>query len=458
MTFYLEGTKTKKMKIERFYDINLAHASYAILSHGKIALIDPARNPQPYYEFAVANEAKITTVIETHPHADFVSSHLEIQKKTNASIYVSRLLGAEYEHKSFDDGDEIKLGELTLKAINTPGHSPDSISVLLLNEEGKEVALFTGDTLFIGDVGRPDLRESVGNLTAKRESLAKQMFDSIQHKLADLKDDILVYPAHGAGSLCGKNLSSEPFSTLGKERRENWAFQEQSQEEFVKTILQDQPFVPKYFGFNVSLNKKGAPSFEIGLHGVERLEDVSKVKEGELVVDVRKESEFKAGHLPDSINIMLTERGKFETWLGAIIAPTEKFYLLAADESQLEDAISRTAKIGYENLILGAVSLNGANLPKSSVKLDVEKFRNDLDGYSIVDVRNEGETKKGKIFKNAITIPLHNLREKIYEIPTDKPVVVHCAAGFRSAAGSSILENELKDLEVFDLGEAIKEF
>ena len=161
------------MKIERFYDINLAHASYAIVSNGEMALIDPARNPQPYYEFAVANEARITTVIETHPHADFVSSHLEIQEKTNATIYVSRFLGAEYEHKTFDDGDEIALGGATLKAINTPGHSPDSISVLLLDEEGKEHALFTGDTLFIGNVGRPDLRENVGNLTAKREALAR---------------------------------------------------------------------------------------------------------------------------------------------------------------------------------------------------------------------------------------------------------------------------------------------
>lgn len=448
----------KNMKIERFYDINLAHASYAILNNGEIALIDPARNPQPYYKFAIAKEAKITTVIETHPHADFVSSHLEIQKHTNAIIYASKLLGAEYEHQTFDDGDEIKLGKLTLKAINTPGHSPDSISILLLDEAGEEHALFTGDTVFIGDVGRPDLRESVGNLTAKRAALAKQMYDSIQNKFRGIKDDTLVYPAHGAGSLCGKNLSNEPSSTLGKERKENWAFQEQTEENFVKTLLQDQPFVPKYFGFNVSLNKKGAAGFENSIYGVERVTDVSGIKEGELIVDVRKEKDFKAGHLPYSINIMLTERGKFETWLGAIIHPTEKFYLVAADEAQREEAISRAAKIGYENSIIGAVALNGADLQRSSARLDVDKFRNDLDGYSIVDIRNEGETRQGKIFKNAITIPLHDLRERIYEIPTDKPVVVHCAAGFRSAAGSSILENELKDLEVFDLGEAIKEF
>src|SRR5690606_2166203 len=259
------------MKIERFYDINLAHASYAIVSKDEMALIDPARDPQPYYEFAIANNVTITAVIETHPHADFVSSHMEIQKKTNATVYVSRLLGAEYDHQSFDDGDEVQIGEVRLKAINTPGHSPDSISVLLLDETGKEHALFTGDTLFIGDVGRPDLRENVGNLTAKREALARQMYDSIQNKMTQIPDETLVYPAHGAGSLCGKNLSSDPYSTIGKERKENWAFQQQSEEEFVKSILQDQPFVPKYFGFNVSLNKKGASNYETSVHGVERL-------------------------------------------------------------------------------------------------------------------------------------------------------------------------------------------
>ena len=177
-----------------------------------------------------------------------------------------------------------------------------------------------------------------------------------------------------------------------------------------------------------------------------------------MVVDVRNEADFKNGHLPDSLNIMLTERGKYETWLGAIVGPEEEFYLVAEDEAQMEEAIARTAKIGYEKLILGAAAVNGKELPKKTEDLEVEKFANDLDAYSIVDIRNEGEVRNGKIFKNAITIPLHSLRERTHEIPTDKPVVVHCAAGYRSAAGSSILENELKDLQVFDLGEAINDF
>ncbi|HET8753112.1 MAG TPA: MBL fold metallo-hydrolase, partial [Salinimicrobium sp.] len=419
------------MKIERFYDINLAHASYAILSGEEIALIDPARDPQPYYEFAVKNHAKIVAVIETHPHADFVSSHLEIHQKTDASIYVSELLGAEYPHKSFDDGKEIKIGEITLKAINSPGHSPDSISILLYDEQGKEHAIFTGDTLFIGDVGRPDLREKAGKTTAKREALAKQMYESIKNKFRDLKDETLVYPAHGAGSLCGKNLSTDAFSSIGKERENNWAFKEQTEEEFVQQLLEDQPFVPKYFGFDVDLNKKGANPFENSVHGVKRLTEVADIKKAERpVVDVRNEAEFKNGHLPNSINIMLTEKGKFETWLGAIIDPSEKFYLVASSEEQLEKAISRAAKIGYEKQISGALALKEEELLEKSDQLDIERFSNDPDAFSIVDIRNSGEIKQGKYFKNAISIPLPELRENIHKIPTDKPIVVHCAAGY----------------------------
>ncbi|HET8854316.1 MAG TPA: MBL fold metallo-hydrolase, partial [Salinimicrobium sp.] len=339
------------MKIERFYDINLAHASYAIFDKGEIALIDPARNPQQYYEFAVKNNAKIKAVIETHPHADFVSSHLEICRETNARIYASKLVGASYPFTGFDDGDEIKIGNITLKAINTPGHSPDSISILLVGEDQKEVAIFTGDTLFIGDVGRPDLRENAGNTTAKREALANQMYETIRDKFKDFGDELTVYPAHGAGSLCGKNLSHDASSTMGKERKENWAFKVSSREEFINTLLKDQPFIPKYFGFDVDLNKNGAPGFEKSIYEVKRISDPQEIPPSALVVDVRDEKSFKEGHLPNSINIMLTEKGKFETWLGAIVGPSEEFYLVAADEEQREKAIGRAAKIGYENQI-----------------------------------------------------------------------------------------------------------
>ena len=211
------------MVIKQFEDKPLAHYSYAILSDGHIALVDPSRDPKPYYRFAEENNARITAVFETHPHADFVSSHLQIHQETGATIYASKLVGASYPHQTFDEGDRLSLGETELWALNTPGHSPDSISIIA-KDAGGTMAMFSGDTLFIGDVGRPDLREKAGNLTAKREELARMMYRTVQEKFNDLPDETLIYPAHGAGSLCGKNLSSDASSTLGNERMGNWAF------------------------------------------------------------------------------------------------------------------------------------------------------------------------------------------------------------------------------------------
>ncbi|HEV2833511.1 MAG TPA: MBL fold metallo-hydrolase, partial [Hanamia sp.] len=256
------------MEVVQFEDKNLAHYSYALISKGEIALIDPARNPQPYYDLADQHQAKITTVIETHPHADFISSHAEIHETTGATIYVSKLLSADYEHRFFDEGDTVIVGDVTLKALNTPGHSPDSICIVAINEKGKEEVVFTGDTLFIGDCGRPDLRESAGGITASHEDLAKQMYYSLREKLMNLPDDVLVYPAHGAGSLCGKGLSNKNSSTIGMEKATNWCLQNSSPEEFVKQLLTDQPFVPKYFTYAVALNKKGAGKYLDGINKI----------------------------------------------------------------------------------------------------------------------------------------------------------------------------------------------
>ncbi|MDQ3291691.1 MAG: MBL fold metallo-hydrolase, partial [Bacteroidota bacterium] len=228
------------MKIEQFEDKGLAHFSYIISSEGQMAVIDPARNPQPYYEYANLHDACLIAVIETHPHADFVSSHQEIALTKEATIYASKLTGATYEHQSFDDGDSIQVGEVTLHAINTPGHSPDSISVLVKDESGHPVALFSGDTLFIGDVGRPDLRENVGSITAKREELARQMYHSLHDKIMPLPDEVIVYPAHGAGSLCGKGMSDAKRSSIGAEKRSNPALQNMREDDFVKYLLADQ--------------------------------------------------------------------------------------------------------------------------------------------------------------------------------------------------------------------------
>ncbi len=341
------------MHIQQFYDEGLAHASYAILSEGKVALIDPGRNPQAYDDYAEANSAKIVAVFETHPHADFVSSHLEFHKKEDATIYVSKLVGAEYPHTPFDQGDSVQMGKVTFKSLHTPGHSPDSISILLVDENGKDNALFSGDTLFIGDVGRPDLREKVGNMKAQREDLAKLMFTTVQKKLKPLADDVLVFPAHGAGSLCGKNLSDARQSTIGEQRATNWAFGDISEKTFVDSLLQGQPYIPKYFGYDVDMNKKGAPSYQRSISAVSRWPEGAALPAGAIVIDVRKQNDFAAGHITGAINIM--NGAKFETWLGSIVGPEERFFLVADSEAELEIVIFKSAKIGYEQLIKGAL-------------------------------------------------------------------------------------------------------
>ena len=443
------------MIIKQFYDKGLAHGSYAIISNNEMVVIDPARDPQPYYDFAKIYQATIKGIIETHPHADFVSSHLEIHLQTGAVIYNSKLLGADYTHTAFDDGNAIKLGDITLKAINTPGHSPDSICVLLFDEQGKEHALFTGDTLFVGDVGRPDLRENVGNITAKKEELAKAMYRSTRQKIMLLPEDVLVYPAHGPGSLCGKSMSPELDSTIGKELRQNYALQKMTEKEFVEILTHNQPFVPKYFGFDVQLNKLGAPSFKQSIEAVPRLKNNAELNRNNLIIDTRPADKFRAGHLKGALN--LQDDSKFETWLGSIIGPGEEFYLIADTAEDLEIVITKTAKIGYERQIKGAL-LTPDHLTETSPKFNSTEFKENSDQFTIIDIRNKDEVKADKIFKKAISIPLPELRERVKEIPTDKPIVVHCAGGYRSAIGSSIIAQQTGKVDVLDMSDAITTF
>jgi len=441
------------MNIKQFEYKPLSHYSYAIISDGEMAVIDPERNPQQYYAFAKANHAKIVAVIETHPHADFVSSHLEIHKETGATIYNSEKLGADYPHQSFDDGDTIKLGNSTLMAINTPGHSPDSITIVA--SEGKETILFTGDTLFIGDVGRPDLREKAGNMKAKRSALAEMMYDTIITKFKDLPDDAVVYPAHGAGSLCGKSLSDAASSTLGNERMGNWAFKKQSKQEFMSTILDGQPFIPHYFGFDVDTNKTGADNLEPAISKIPFAENATA--EG-LIVDMRDEASFKKGHLKGSINIQaVSVTSKFETWLGSIIKPKEAFTLVLDDKENKSNLLHRIAKIGYEKQLKQVITISEENLVKTE-QLDLADFKKHPDKYTIVDIRNNSEVEAGKFFESAISHPLNELRATAKDIPTHKPIVVHCAGGYRSAAGSSILDRKLKGVTIYDLSDAVKQF
>lgn len=450
------------MQIKQWEDKNLAHFSYAIFSdcEKKIVLIDPSRDPQDYLDYAEAKEAKIVGIIETHPHADFVSAHAELNRLTGAPVYVSSLTGAAYDHQSFDDGGILELGKIQLVSLYTPGHSPDSISVLL-KHKGKQYAIFSGDTLFIGDCGRPDLREGENKAHTKKLELSKNMYYTLREKFIPLDDDVILYPAHGAGTLCGKGLSEANSSSMREQKQTNWALQQMSVDEFVSHLLHDQPFVPAYFPFDVELNRKGADNFIQSISSVPLGPDINakhpvrNIDRKIIVIDGRDERKFKEGHLPNSINIM--QDGKFETWLGSIVQPNEPYYLVGDSTEQLKQLIKRAAAIGYEPAITeGFVVDHG---PVKTPLLNIEEFKSDIDKYTIVDVRNGSEVEENKLFKKSISIPLHELRQRIDEIPVDKPIVVHCAGGYRSAAGSSIIEAALPDLlTVFDLGEAITQF
>ncbi|PTQ95054.1 glyoxylase-like metal-dependent hydrolase (beta-lactamase superfamily II) [Mucilaginibacter yixingensis] len=442
------------MLINQFYDTGLAHASYAVLRNGKMIIIDPGRDPKPYYDFAALHQADIVGVIETHPHADFVSSHLEIHGQTGATIYVSKLVGATYPHQTFDDGDEIALTDIKLKAINTPGHSPDSICIVVEDETGRQTAVFTGDTLFVGDVGRPDLRENAGNITAQKEELARQLYHSTRQKLMRLPRETTVYPAHGPGSLCGKNMSPDLQSTIGRELRENYALQLMDELQFVQMLTEHQPFVPRYFGYNVEMNRQGAANMETTIAAVPRIAP-KKLKAGATIIDTRQATAFKAGHLPGAIN--LQNNGKFETWLGSVINNDEPFYLIAADDATLESMIRKTAKIGYEQNILAAI-LPPNSMSAITPSLDLNDFNRHPSHYTIIDVRNHTEVEEGRMFKHALSIPLPELRERLDEIPLDKPIVVHCAGGYRSAAAASIVAGKITQVPVYDLGEEIANY
>lgn len=444
------------MEIRQFEDKGLSHYAYAVYSEqaGEVILIDPARDITPYVEYAASKNAKITGVIETHPHADFVSSHLELHQATGATIYCSALVGAAYPHTAFDEGNILQTGELTFRALNTPGHSPDSISIVL-EEEGAVKAVFTGDTLFIGDCGRPDLREKAGNLTATRADLARQMYHSLREKLMTLPEDTHVYPAHGAGTLCGKSLSAANRSTIGAEKLTNWSLQDYTEDAFVAELLSQQPYIPKYFPYDVDINRKGAPALVPSLEKVPMPASIEALQKGVLLVDTRPAAAFKQSHLPHAINLQLN--GKFETWLGSVVVPGEPFYLLAADARQLQEAVRRAASIGYESMIGGAIVYTGGNETMKPVPLD--QLRAHPENFTIVDVRMDNEVQAGALLPGSIAIPLDQLRERINEIPVGKPVVVHCAGGYRSAAGSSIVADALDgQVPVYDLGEDIKTF
>ena len=442
----------KGWHIEQFKDKGLAHFSYALLAGQKIILVDPERDPQQYYDFAKANNAEIVGVIETHPHADFTSSHMEIHRSRKAVIYASSLSKPSYPYNKFDEGSTIKLSDqVTIRSLYTPGHAPDHIAALF-QVDGKDVAVFSGDALLIGDVGRPDLRDYAKDVQAQRKKLAGMMYHTLHEKFAKLADDVIVYPTHGAGSLCGKAIRDANSSTIGEEKRSNYGFQIKNEAEFIQTLLSDLPFIPKYFPYDVGLNVKGAPDFLQGVGNVKKLQKNFLPAAGSLVVDGRPAAVFKKSFIKNAINIQ--EGGKFETWLGSVIAPDQVFYLVAGTESSLAELTRKAAKIGYELNITGAFvydDLNGEHFDQ----FNTSNFDPDKKEYTIIDVRSPKEVKEEVIFKDAINIPLQDLSSRISEIPTNKPILVNCASGYRSAAGSSLIKKYLPGQEVFDLGAAV---
>jgi glyoxylase-like metal-dependent hydrolase (beta-lactamase superfamily II)/rhodanese-related sulfurtransferase len=449
MVHFFDTATDNPWQVHQFKDSGLAHFSYAILVDKKIILVDPARDARQYFDFARDNGAVITGIIETHPHADFVSSHLEIATETGATIYTSGLMKPDYKHSAFDEGNILTLNKsVTLRSLYTPGHAPDSISVVLV-QDGKDKLVFTGDSLLIGDVGRPDLREYGGDIASQRKRLAAQMYDTIWQKFDHLADDVIVYPAHGAGSLCGKNMRDAASSTIGEEKQHNYAFQKTDKASFVELLLKDLPAVPLYFPYDVALNLKGAPGLEKSIAAIPLLADNYQPADNDTIIDVRSASLFRSSYLSGAYN--LQNGTKFETWLGSVIAPDKPFYLVAESAEVLNATLRKAAKIGYESAIKGAFVYTATN-GNHSTALDAAQFGKDPEAYTIIDVRTEKEAAEKKLFPTAINIPVNELSTRIHDIPTNKPIVVHCASGYRSALGSSILKKYLPAQPIYDFG------
>lgn len=447
------------MNIKKFFDESLSHLSYAVESKNKIVVVDPGRNPAPYLKFSKEKNATIDKIILTHTHADFVGSHLELKNKTGADILCHPESKATFEHISFQDKDQVKIGAVNFLAYDTPGHSRDSISVLISDENGKQYGVFTGDTLFVGDVGRPDIPVSSDSNEddhyALKDDLSRRMYDSIRRVFYHLDENVLIFPTHSGGSLCGSNISEEKESTLRKELDENWALQTLSQDEFVDQLLKNQPHVPAYFIFDRQVNRNGAEDYQVSLGKIPKLESHSKIDSDIVTVDVRPSDEYQNNHLRNSINLMLEEG--FETWLGTFVKPHQSFYLTANTRERLDQAAEKICKIGYEDFVEGSFlyKLQGE---KNGHSLDQKDFKDHSENYTILDVRSSKERDEQPIFNDALQVPLNELPAKAENLHLEKPVVVHCSGGYRSAIATSILLKERPELEVFDLGEEISQY
>lgn len=435
------------MKIEQIYTGCLAQGAYYITSAGEAAIIDPLREIQPYINRLKEDGVQLKYIFETHFHADFVSGHLDLSHKTGAPIVYGPTANPEFEAVIAEDEQIFDIGNIKIKVLHTPGHTLESSCYLLIDENGVEKVLFSGDTLFLGDVGRPDLAQKGANMT--KEELAGLLYDSLYNKILPLHDEITVYPAHGAGSACGKNMQKETVDTLGNQKRTNYALNQKGRESFIKEVTDGLLPPPAYFGMNVMMNKKGYSSFDKvlsqGLNALdsEQFEEIADAS-GALILDVRTNRDFARGFIPQSINIGLD--GDFAPWVGALIADVNQPILLVTEKGSEEEAVTRLSRVGFDN-ILGFLEGGFEAWQKSGREADVvnrisaEQFETEIKGKEakIIDIRRESEYNAEHIHE-AYSKPLAYINEWIHEIEPAEHFYMHCGSGYRSTMAASILQ------------------
>jgi glyoxylase-like metal-dependent hydrolase (beta-lactamase superfamily II)/rhodanese-related sulfurtransferase len=437
------------MKIEQIYTGCLAQGAYYIESEGEVAIIDPLREVQPYLKRAAEDKGKIKYIFETHFHADFVSGHITLAKETGADIIYGPTANPSFDCIIAKDGQEFKLGAITIKVLHTPGHTMESSTYLLKDENGKDHAIFSGDTLFLGDVGRPDLAQKAASIT--QEELAGILFDSLRNKIMPLANDVIVYPAHGAGSACGKNMMKETVDTLGNQKKMNYALRaDMTREEFIKEVTDGLLPPPKYFPLNVKMNKEGYEDFDDVLErGTTALSpdafETAANETGAIVLDVRHQDDFVKGHIPRSIFIGLN--GDFAPWVGALIADVAQPLLLVIPEGKEEEAITRLSRVGFDGT-MGFLKGGFESWKKASKEYDtitsipaaqVAKVIN-AKNVAVFDVRKESEYASEHL-QDAENTPLNNLNDYLAEFPEKETFFIHCAGGYRSVIAASILKS-----------------
>ncbi|MDV3752776.1 MBL fold metallo-hydrolase [Elizabethkingia anophelis] len=434
------------MKVEQIYTGCLAQGAYYIVSQGESVIIDPLREVQPYLDKLQQDNAKLKYILETHFHADFVSGHVDLSDKTGASIVYGPTAKPEFEAIIAKDEEVFEIGDIKIKVLHTPGHTMESSCYLLIDEKGKETALFSGDTLFLGDVGRPDLAQKGKDLT--QEDLAGMLYDSLMNKIIPLSDEITVYPAHGAGSACGKNMQKETVDTLGNQKKTNYALNQPDKASFIKEVTDGLTPPPGYFAMNVAMNKKGYESFDQVLeHGLKPLSaeafEAMADETGALILDTRPAAEFHKGFIPQSVNIGV--KGDFAPWVGAMIVDVKQPLLLVTDEGSEEEVITRLSRVGFDNVVGylngGLSAWQSAGKETDSVeRITPEEFaQRYTEDSKIIDVRKEGEYAAEHIAE-AYSRPLAYINTWIKDIDTKEHFFLHCAGGYRSMIAASILQ------------------